>query len=129
MRYLALCLAFLSPVAASAGGLAVAVVVEAPCYPENEFHLCEVPLVDGHYPGYLPRSVPHTITYAKESERFAVFVTPNIVPYEVAIAEAAAAAAGLCGQEPDEVVVARISERERYAPENLESWRFSGTCQ
>lgn len=129
MRYLAICLALLSPVAAAAGGLATAVVVEAPCYPENEFHLCEVPVVDGHYSGYLPRTVPHTITYVKATERFAVFVTPNIVPYELAVRDAAAAAAGLCGQVPGEVVVARIDERERYAPENLESWKFSGTCE
>lgn len=127
MRILALCLALLGPASAWGGGLVV--VVEAPCFPDDKFHLCEVPIVDGHFPGYLPRSVPHTITYARAAERFAVFVTPNIVPYEIAVGEAASAAAGLCGQELGEVVVARISERERYAPENLESWKFSGTCQ
>lgn len=130
MRYLAFCLAVLCPAAVSAGGfVAGAVVVEAPCYPENRFELCEVPIVDGHYPGYLPRTVPSKVTYAKLLDRFAVFVTPNIVPYELAVHQAAAAAAGLCGQQHGEVVVARISDRERHAPENLESWKFSGTCE
>ncbi|WP_375261436.1 hypothetical protein [Palleronia sp.] len=134
MRYLAFFLALLSPAAASAGGLvagagAGAVIVEAPCYPENRFELCEVPIVDGHYPGYLPRTVPSAVTYAKEGEHFALLVTPNIVPYELAVGQAAAAAAALCGQQTGEVVVARIDERHRYAPGNLESWKFVGTCE
>ena len=129
MRYLALCVALLSPAASSAGGFAGPVIVEVPCYPDNQFELCEVPIPDGHYPGYLPRTVPGTVTYATLPGEFAVLVTPNIVPYEVAVREAAAVAAGVCGQQAGEVVVARISDRERYAPENLESWKFSGTCE
>ena len=128
MRTLALCLGLI-PCVATAGGLERDVFVEVPCYPDNRFELCPVPVPDLHRPGYLPRTVPALLTYNQVPGRFAMLVTPNIVPYDLAIRDAAIAAAQLCGQEPGEIIVARIDYRERYAPENLESWKFSGTCE
>ncbi len=104
-------------------------VVEIPCYPDNQFELCAVPLVDGHYPGYLPRTVPAVVTITVAGNRFAILVTPNVVPYELAVKDAAVAAAGYCGRDSGERVVARIDQRERYAEENLASWRFAGSCR
>ncbi|SPJ22892.1 hypothetical protein PAA8504_00691 [Palleronia abyssalis] len=112
--------------------------VYAPCYPENEFELCPVPVADGHNPGYLPRTVPSTARLVIEEpvkyfwtkeNRFSILITPNIVPYEEAIQDAASVAAGHCGREPGEQIVARIDMRQRYAPEDLESWKFGGTCE
>lgn len=129
----------LSPVAALSGGYgpgafgqgggAVA-MVEVPCYPKDRFKLCPVPAVNGHYPGYLPRDVPSRTSLATSgTNRFAIWVTPNVVPYELAVRDAAAAAAAHCGQRGAKKIVARIDARERYAPEQLDAWKFGGTCQ
>ncbi len=128
MRLLAAGLAaLLLPAAAHAG--AGDAFVQIPCYPENRFELCEVPAFDVHDYAYPPRTVPSAAVLTGEGARFAILVTPNAVPYEYAVVEAAAAAIGYCGRTTGERIVARIDERERYAPENLESWRFGGTCE
>ena len=142
MRVLASLLALI-PGAAFAGGMTV--LVEMPCYPENRFDLCQVPIVDGHYPGYLPRTLPSRVTLGPGRKRlrlfsegiasgvgvandFSIYVTPNLVPYREAVQDAAMVAAAQCGQQGREVVVARIVDRQRHAPENIESWKFSAIC-
>ena len=136
MRLLAACLA-IWPGLLSAGGLAV--IVEMPCYPEDKFHICRVPVVDGHYPGYLPRTVPSHVRLAPGDpikrtlfgppvQSLDVFVTPNLVPYYEAVQDAAMVFAAQCGRQGQEAVVARITERYRYAPEDVESWKFTAVC-
>ncbi|QFU08354.1 hypothetical protein PARPLA_02953 [Rhodobacteraceae bacterium THAF1] len=140
MRWLVSLFALL-PGAALAGGMTV--IVEMPCYPEDKFDLCRVPIVDGHYAGYLPRTVPSHVTLGPGRKRlrlfkgefanpvandFSIYVTPNIVPYREAVQDAAMVAAAQCGRQGQEVVVARIVDRQRHAPENLESWKFSAIC-
>ena len=142
MRFLAPLLVLI-PGAALAGGMTV--VVEIPCYPENKFDLCPVPIIDGHYPGYLPRTVPSKVTLGPGRKRlrlfseglpsgvgvandFSIYVTPNLVPYREAIQDAAMVAAAQCGRQGQEAVVARIVDRQRHAPENLASWQFSAIC-
>jgi hypothetical protein len=111
----------------AAGGAPLAVAV--PCYPEDRIDLCEIPVtVGGHPPGYVPQTVPARPVLRAEGTRFAILVTPNVVPYAHAVAEAAATASAYCGRQAGERIVARIVSRERYAPENLESWRFAGHC-
>ncbi len=128
MRLLAAGLAaLLLPAAADAG--AGDAFVQVPCYPENRFELCEVPAFGVHDYDYPPRTVPSAATLTGEGARFAILVTPNVVPYDFAVVEAAAAATAYCGWSAGERIVARIDKRERYAPENLASWRFGGTCE
>ena len=125
----------LVPSLAGAGGYggpdgATRTVVEVPCYPEDRFKLCPVPIVEGHTPGYLPRDVPSDVRMATaDTGRFAIWVTPNVVPYELAVRDAAVAAAAHCGRQGTESVIARIDYRERYAPERLDAWKFAGQCE
>ena len=134
LSLLATALLAASPAAVLAGGYspggARTATVEVPCYPQDRFKLCPVGAVPGHYPGYLPRDLPTHIRMATATTgRFAIWVTPNSVPYEHAVRDAAAAAAAHCGQQGAQKVVARIDDRERYAPEQLDAWKFGGLCQ
>lgn len=129
-----LALALLTGAAAAGGapsgsGMQAAHPAYTVCYPADEFHLCDVPDAPLHRPGWIPQSVPANVTLSGDGSRFAILVTPNVVPYRHAVAEASAAALAHCGREAGERVAARIETRERHAPENLASWRFGGRCE
>lgn len=127
MRLILVLLAAFAPTALLASGTPSRVHV--PCYPQGPLDLCAVPDVDVHGPNYLPRTTPTDVRIYPSGNRFVVLVTPNVAPYEYAVQDAARAALAYCGTEPGERIAARIDGRQRYAEENLESWRFSGGCE
>jgi len=128
----------LSPLTALGGGYGPgaygpggrdAALVEVPCYPEDPFNLCPVPAPTGHGPDYLSPDVPTRARLATvDGGRFAIWVTPNAVADGDAVRQAARAAAAHCGLRGGPVV-ARIDTRERYAPEQLDAWKFAGSCR
>ncbi|PZX17632.1 hypothetical protein LX81_01357 [Palleronia aestuarii] len=84
---------------------------------------------DIHAPGYLPDTVPwRTQLVILRDGSFNVYVTPNVVPYRVALGSAGQAAALHCGGQAGEAV-AQIDAAYRHSAPDLASWGFGGHCR